>query len=37
MSKNVFTVKNGKTCLNDEELLVKGLRCSNALYSEYRF
>jgi len=32
-SKYVFTVRNGKTYLN-EKILVKGLRCSNALVSD---
>jgi hypothetical protein len=30
----VFSVKGNKTYLNDQEILVAGLRCSNALYSE---
>jgi len=29
-----FTVKDGKTFLNDKEILVVGLRCSNALISD---
>ena len=32
--KYVFTVRNGKTYLNKKEILVKGLRCSNALISD---
>jgi hypothetical protein len=31
---HVFTARDGKTCLNDREFLVKGLRCSNALFSD---
>ena len=31
---NVFSVKGTKTYLNEKEILVVGLRCSNALYSE---
>lgn len=30
----VFKVRNGKTLLNGESILVKGLRCSNALVSD---
>jgi acetyl esterase/lipase len=30
----VFTVRDGKTYLNEKEILVKGLRCSNALVSD---
>jgi hypothetical protein len=30
----VFTVRGGKTCLNGQEFLAKGLRCSNALISD---
>jgi len=30
----VFSVKGNKTYLNDKEILVTGLRCSNALYSK---
>ncbi len=30
----VFSVKGTKTYLNDKEILVAGLRCSNALYSK---
>jgi hypothetical protein len=30
----VFSVKGDKTYLNDQEIIVAGLRCSNALYSE---
>ena len=30
----VFSVKENKTYLSDKEILVAGLRCSNALYSE---
>jgi hypothetical protein len=30
----VFTVKGNKTYLNEKEILVAGLRCSNALYSQ---
>ena len=30
----VFTVRGEKTCLNGREILVKGLRCSNALISD---
>ena len=30
----VFTVKNGRTYLNNSEILIAGLRCSNALVSE---
>jgi len=33
-SKYVFTIRNGKTFLNDKNILVKGLRCSNALVSD---
>lgn len=33
-TKNVFSVKNNKTYLNDQEIMVAGLRCSNALISE---
>ncbi|MBL7188783.1 MAG: hypothetical protein ISS70_20850 [Phycisphaerae bacterium] len=33
-SKYVFTIRNGKTFLNDKSILVKGLRCSNALVSD---
>ncbi|MHC4116606.1 MAG: alpha/beta hydrolase fold domain-containing protein [Planctomycetota bacterium] len=33
-SKYVFTVRDGKTYLNDKKILVKGLRCSNALVSD---
>lgn len=29
-----FTVENGKTMMDGKEFLVKGLRCSNGLYSE---
>ncbi len=32
--KYVFTVRNGKTYLNGKDILVKGLRCSNALVSD---
>ncbi|NJO69169.1 MAG: hypothetical protein HC830_07710 [Bacteroidetes bacterium] len=32
--KYVFSVKGTKTYLNGQEILVVGLRCSNALYSE---
>lgn len=31
---NVFSIKGTKTYLNNQEILVAGLRCSNALYSE---
>jgi len=31
---HVFTVRGDKTCLNGQEFLVKGLRCSNALISD---
>lgn len=31
----VFSVKGKKTYLNEQEVLVAGLRCSNALYSDY--
>ena len=30
----VFSVKGNKTYLNEKEILVAGLRCSNALYSK---
>ena len=33
-SKYVFTIKGNKTYLNNQEILVAGLRCSNALISE---
>ena len=33
-SENVFSIKGNKTFLNDKEILVAGLRCSNALISE---
>jgi len=29
-----FTIQNGLTCLNGKPLLVKGLRCSNGLFSD---
>src|SRR4030042_1612586 len=32
--KYVFTVRGTKTYLNEQEILVKGLRCSNALISD---
>jgi hypothetical protein len=32
--KYVFAVRNGKTLLNGKHMLVKGLRCSNALVSD---
>jgi hypothetical protein len=28
---HVFTVRGEKTCLDGQEILVRGLRCSNAL------
>lgn len=31
---NVFSVNGNKTYLNDNEIIVAGLRCSNALYSK---
>jgi hypothetical protein len=31
---HVFTVRGEKTCLDGQEILVKGLRCSNALISD---
>ncbi len=31
---NIFSVRGGKTFLNDKEILVKGLRCSNSLLSD---
>lgn len=34
MSKNIFTIQNGITLLNGNEILVKGLRCSNALLTD---
>ena len=33
-SRYTFAVRGEKTCLNGREILVKGLRCSNALVSE---
>jgi hypothetical protein len=33
-SRHVFTVEDGKTCLDGTPLLVIGLRCSNALISD---
>ena len=33
-SHYVFTVRGEKTCLNGQEFVVKGLRCSNALISD---
>lgn len=32
--KNIFSVKDGKTFLNEKEILLKGLRLSNGLISE---
>jgi hypothetical protein len=32
--KYVFSVRGTKTLLNGQEILVKGLRCSNALVSD---
>ncbi|UCE48536.1 MAG: hypothetical protein JSW47_23465, partial [Phycisphaerales bacterium] len=32
--KYVFTVRGNKTFLNGEQVIVKGLRCSNALVSD---
>ncbi|MCL2833526.1 MAG: hypothetical protein FWD78_10190 [Treponema sp.] len=34
MGKNAFTVRGNKTYLNEKPVLVRGLRCSNGLYSE---
>ncbi len=34
MTKHIFSVKDGKTWLDDQPLLVKGLRCSNALVND---
>jgi len=32
--QNIFSIKGGKTLLNDEEILLRGLRFSNALISD---
>ena len=34
MGKYRFTVRGNKTFLNDKPILIRGLRCSNGLYSE---
>jgi len=34
VTKHIFSVKEGKTWLDEQPLLVKGLRCSNALVSD---
>jgi len=37
MGKYQFTVRGNQTYLNDKPFLVRGLRCSNGLYSEWEF
>ena len=33
-ARNLFSVKGEKTYLNDQEILVVGLRCSNAIMND---